>query len=147
MFAGQISRPGPVYSALPVAIHMVAHAAVQGIVSGLLARLRTGQPQRVTTSLLQATLPFDLVELLLVQLTERGGSSPLPSTRPNGCMPTLNYHPVMASDGRWIQCGNLMEHLFLSFLDAIDLYGELLADERFIESPAVVVPRRHRVRP
>ena len=135
MFSGQIPRPGPVYSAVPVSIHMVAHAAVQGIVSGLLARGRTGQPHRVTTSLLQAMLPFDLFELLLVQLMERG-ESPVSADPTERAMPTLNYHPVMASDGRWIQCGNLMEHLFLAFLDAIDLYGELLADERFIEPPA-----------
>ena len=138
-FAGQIPRDGPIYSALPVAIHMVAQAAVQGIVSGLIARLRNGRPQRVTTSLLQAMLPFDLLELLLVQLQERSGTSPSvnPAERE---LPTLSYHPVMTSDKRWIQCGNLMEHLFLSFLDAIDLYGELLADERFIESPAAWAP-------
>ncbi len=51
-------------------------------------------------------------------------------------MPTLNYHPVLAKDDRWIQCGNLLEHLFLSFLDAIDLLGELLADEVFQGPPA-----------
>ena len=133
-FSGQLRRPGPVYSAVPVAAHAAAHGAVQGIVSGLIARLRTGQSQRVATSLLQALLPYDLVELLLVQLAERNGvAMPNPAITD---MPTLNYHPVMAKDGTWIQCGNLLEHLFLSFLDAIDLYGELLADERFLESPA-----------
>src|SRR4051794_15407814 len=138
-FAGQLRREGPTYAALPVNIHMAAQGAVQGIVSGLFARARGGEPQRVTTSLLQALLPFDLIELLLVQMTERWGTSVAPD--PAGrAMPTLNYHPVMAGDGRWIQCGNLLEHLFLSFLDAIDLYGELLQDERFAEPPAAWTP-------
>ena len=52
-------------------------------------------------------------------------------------MPTLNYHPLRTSDGKWIQCGNLLEHLFYSFLDAIDLLGEFLIDEKFQGSPAV----------
>jgi crotonobetainyl-CoA:carnitine CoA-transferase CaiB-like acyl-CoA transferase len=94
----------------------------------------------VSTSLLQSLLPFDLVDLMLVQLADRYGESPVPNPQGGANLPTLNYHPVLASDGRWIQCGNLLEHLFLSFLDAIDLYGELLADDRFIESPALWSP-------
>ena len=133
-FAGQIRRPGPVYAAVPVAVHVAAYGAVQGILSALIARDRGQGAQRVTTSLLQSLMPFDLVELLLVQLAERAGLT-LPNPQAEE-MPTLNYHPVMAKDGTWIQCGNLLEHLFLSFLDAVDLYGELLTDERFLESPA-----------
>lgn len=139
-FAEQIARPGPVYSALPVAGHMAAHGAVQGIISALIVRSQSGLGGRVTTSLLQALLPFDLNELLLVQCVERWGSGPIPYPANGSALPTLNYHPVMAKDGRWIQCGNLLEHLFLSFLDAIDLYGELLSDDRFIESPALWSP-------
>lgn len=139
-FEGQVPREGPVYSVLPVQMHIAAHGAVQGIVSALLARQRTGRAQQVTTSLLQSLLPFDLLDLMLVQLADRYGEAPIPNPQGGANLPTLNYHPVMASDGRWIQCGNLLEHLFLSFLDAIDLYGELLADERFIDSPAVWAP-------
>ncbi len=139
-FTGQVLRDGPVYSALPAHMHIAAHGAVQGIVSGLLARDRTGLPQRVTTSLLQSLMPFDLVDLLLIQMADRWGASPIPNPQGGAALPSLNYHPVMAGDGRWIQCGNLLEHLFLSFLDAIDLYGELLADERFLDSPAVWTP-------
>ncbi len=139
-FAQQIQRPGPVYAALPVAMHVAAHGAVQGIVSALFNRDRAGGMQRVTTSLLQGLLPFDLVELLLIQLTERWGVAPSPNPSTGPGMPTLNYHPVLTKDGVWIQCGNLLEHLFLSFLDAIDLYGELLADERFHDSPATWTP-------
>ena len=42
----------------------------------------------------------------------------------------------MTSDGRWIQLGNLLEHLLYAFLDAIELLPELLAEEPFQRSPA-----------
>jgi crotonobetainyl-CoA:carnitine CoA-transferase CaiB-like acyl-CoA transferase len=135
-FSRQLRRDGPVYTAVPVAMHAAAQGAVQGIGAALLARERSGRGQRVETSLLQALLPYDLLELLLVQLAERAGQ-PQPSlSHMGGDMPTLNYHPVMARDGRWIQCGNLLEHLFLSFLEALGLLREMLGEERFQGSPA-----------
>jgi crotonobetainyl-CoA:carnitine CoA-transferase CaiB-like acyl-CoA transferase len=136
-FAGQVRRPGPAYTALPVAVHAAAHGAVQGIVSALIARERGLAAGPVRTSLLQGLLPHDLVELLWVELERRTGNAPRPLLSE---MPTLNYHPVLAADGRWIQCGNLLEHLFLSFLDAIDLLGELLLDSRFRSPPALWPP-------
>ncbi len=136
-FTGQARRTGPGYSVFPVNVHAAAHGAVQGIVSALIARARGLRPGPVRTSLLQGLLPHDLVELLFVELERRVGSSPRPAPAE---MPTLNYHPVLAADDRWIQCGNLLEHLFLSFLDAIELLGELLLDERFTEQPAAWSP-------
>ena len=132
-FERQLRRGGPVFAAVPVASHVAAHAAVQGIVAALLARARGGGGQRVETSLLQGLLPFDLVELLLVEMAERSGLEAPNILAVGGDLPTLNYHPVMAEDGRWIQCGNLLEHLLMAFLDATGLLGELLADERFVE--------------
>lgn len=132
-FARQLRGDAPGFAALPVAQHLAAMGAVQGIAAALLARERTGRAQRVETSLLQGLLPYDLVELLLVQLVERGVVDPIDPSA--GDMPTLNYHPVLAADDRWIQCGNLLEHLFLAFLDSLDLLGEMLGEERFQESP------------
>jgi crotonobetainyl-CoA:carnitine CoA-transferase CaiB-like acyl-CoA transferase len=135
-FERQLRRGGPVFTAVPVGAHVTAQGAVQGIVAALLARARGGGGQRVETSLLQGMLPFDLAELLLVEMAARGaGDMPNLSTA-GGDLPTLNYHPVRTADGRWIQCGNLLEHLLMSFLDAIDLLGELLADDRFVMAPA-----------
>jgi crotonobetainyl-CoA:carnitine CoA-transferase CaiB-like acyl-CoA transferase len=137
-FGRQLRGSAPGYSALPVAQHACAMGAVQGILAALLARERTGCGQHVETSLLQGLLPYDLVDLLFVQLIDRGVMElPDPSA---GDMPTLNYHPVRAQDGRWIQCGNLMEHLFYAFLDSTDLLGELMADEHFQGAPAAWAP-------
>lgn len=132
-FARQTRSKAPGFAALPVAQHLAAMGAVQGIAAALLARERTGRAERVETSLLQALLPYDLVELLLVQLARRGVVDPIDPTA--GDMPTLNYHPILASDGRWIQCGNLLEHLFLAFLGSLDLLGEMLDEERFQAPP------------
>jgi len=133
-FGRQLRGDAPGFAALPVAQHACAMGAVQGIAAALLSRARTGRRQRVETSLLQGLLPYDLVELLMVQLAARAGTAP-PDVS-GGDMPTLNYHPVCASDGRWIQCGNLLEHLFFAFLDAIELLPELLLEQRFQSSPA-----------
>jgi crotonobetainyl-CoA:carnitine CoA-transferase CaiB-like acyl-CoA transferase len=134
-FERQLRRGGPVFSALPVATHVAAHGAVQGILSGLLARTRGAGAQRVETSLLQGLLPFDLVELLIVEMAERSGVTAPNILAVGGDLPTLNYHPVRTKDGRWIQCGNLLEHLLLAFLDATDLLEEMLIDPRFSEPP------------
>jgi crotonobetainyl-CoA:carnitine CoA-transferase CaiB-like acyl-CoA transferase len=134
-FHRQLRRGGPVFTAVPVAGHVAAHGAVQGIAAALLARARGGGGQRVETSLLQGLMPFDLVELLLVEMSERSGLEAPDITAAGGDLPTLNYHPVRTADGRWIQCGNLLEHLLMAFLDATDLLGELLADDRFTAPP------------
>jgi len=133
-FEGQHPRPGPGFAALPVASHAAAQGAVHGICAALFAREASGQGARVETSLLQAVGLYDLFQLLTVQLQRRGGSREPPV--PVGGMPTLNYHPVRTRDGRWIQLGNLLEHLFYAFLDTADLLGELVALERFQGSPA-----------
>jgi crotonobetainyl-CoA:carnitine CoA-transferase CaiB-like acyl-CoA transferase len=131
----QLRRGGPVFAAVPVAAHVTAQGAVQGILAALLARSRGGGAQRVETSLLQGVLPFDLVELLLVEMAERSGMVAPNILAMGGDLPTLNYHPVRTKDGHWIQCGNLLEHLLLAFLDATELLGEMLDDPRFIEPP------------
>jgi crotonobetainyl-CoA:carnitine CoA-transferase CaiB-like acyl-CoA transferase len=135
VFARQVRRDGPGFAAVSVASHACAMGVVQGVAAALLARERTGRGQRVESSLLQALLPYDLVSLLLVQLAAREGKPPPDPYAVGGDMPTLNYHPILTKDGRWLQCGNLLEHLFLSFLDSIDLLGELLAEERFAAPP------------
>ena len=138
-FAGQRLREGPGFAAVPVGAHGASQGAVQGILAALIERQRCGRGQVVETSLLQGLLPFDLLLLLLTQLSERE-----PETYPQlfnigGGMPTLNYHPVMTRDGQWIQLGNLLEHLFYAFMDAADL-TLLFAEEQWQGSQAEWTP-------
>ena len=139
-FERQLRRGGPVFTAVPVAGHVAAHGAVQGILAALVARSRGAGAEVVSTSLLQGLLPFDLVELLLVEMAVRSGVEAPNLLTAGGDMPTLNYHPVRAKDGRWLQLGNLLEHLLYAFLDATEVLGELLLDERFMGPPATWSP-------
>lgn len=138
-FEVQLGQDRPVFAAAPIATHIASQAAVHGIIAALYERERTGQGATVETSLLQALFPFDLTDLLALQLAEQR-SQPYEPLRTLNPMPTLNYHPVRTRDGRWIQCGNLLEHLLFSFLDSIELLGELLVDERFQSGPADWTP-------
>lgn len=138
-FDVQLGQDRPVFAAVPVATHVASQAAVQGIVAALFQRQTTGVGAAVEASLLQALMPFDLVDTLSRQIAERDDRSFTPLRRISP-MPTLNYHPLRTKDAKWIQCGNLLEHLFYSFLDATDLLGEFLIDEKFQGSPAVWSP-------
>ena len=135
-FEGQGARAGPVYAAVQVATHAAAQAAVQGILAALLVREQTGRGQLVETSLLQGMLPYDIAGLLTEQLMRRWPDrypvDPL-AGRTRG-KPTLQYQPVLTSDGRWLQLGNLVEHLFHAFIAAADLSG-IYADPRFRDVP------------
>lgn len=135
-FERQLRRGGPVFAAVPVAGHAAAFGAVQGILAALVARSRGVGAQVVETSLLQGLLPYDLTELLVVELAERQGAQLADISAAGGDLPTLNYHPVHTKDGRWIQCGNLLEHLLYSFLDAAGLLGDIVTDPRFGGHPA-----------
>ncbi|MDE2966730.1 MAG: CoA transferase [Chloroflexota bacterium] len=129
-FAGQRLREGPAFAAVPVGAHGASQGAVQGILAALIERQRCGLGQIVETSLLQGLMPFDLLLLLLTQLSEREPEVYPQVFNIGGGMPTLNYHPVMTRDGRWIQLGNLLEHLFYAFMDAADL-TLLFAEEQW----------------
>ena len=129
-FTGQRRREGPGFAAVPVGGHAASQGALHGIVAALIERERCGLGQIVETSLLQGMLPFDLLQLLLTQLHERQPDIYPQIMVVGGGMPTLNYHPVMTADGRWIQLGNLLEHLFYAFMDAAGL-TELFAEEQW----------------
>ncbi len=129
-FAGQRLREGPAFAAVPVGSHGASQGAVQGILAALIERQRCGRGQIVETSLLQGLMPFDLLQLLLTQLSEREPEIYPQLFNIGGGMPTLNYHPVRTRDGRWIQLGNLLEHLFYAFMDAADL-TPLFAEEQW----------------
>jgi len=136
VFDGQALRTGPVFAALPIGSHAASQAAVQGMLAALWARDRRGGCHRVETSLLRGMLAYDLASLLIEQLRDSWpGEIPDPK-KVGGGMPTLNYHPVMAADGRWIQLGNLLEHHLYAFLEATDLLPELLVEEAFQTPPA-----------
>ena len=138
-FSGQLRRDGPAFAAVQVGTHAASQGAVQGIVAALLARETSGLGGLVETSILQGLIPYELRQMMAVQLADRDPENFAALLELRGDMPTLNYHPVMVGEGRWMQMGNLLEHLFISFLQATDL-TELFADERFQGPPALWQP-------
>ncbi len=135
-FSGVVEREGPGYAAVQAGSHATAMSAVAGIVAALFERETSGAGQVVETSLLQGMLPYDLLALLRSQLIRRRPelfeNDPMLA---GGRTPTLNYHPLPAGDGQWLQMGNLLQHLFDNYLVASDL-SDVLGDERYDGAPA-----------
>ena len=129
MFSGLVDRPGPVFSALQVAVHACAQSAATGILAALLERGDDGSGRLVETSLLRAMLPYELAAVIGCQFPERFGDF-IPATAPaviEPPIPSLFYHPAQTADGRWLQFGNLLPHLFDNFLLVTELV-DVLAD-------------------
>ena len=141
-FAGICDREGPVYSALQVGTHATAQSALSGILAALLVRDATGAGQLVETSMLQGMLPYEQGAMIGRQFPERFGAMypDLPSNEPP--MPTLHYHPAQAGDGRWLQFGNLLPHLFDNFLMVTNLI-DIVADPDFEPTQLALPPEKY----
>ena len=129
-FQGVPGRTGPAYSALQVATHATAQATLAAVLSALIARDRDRVGQYFETSLLRGLLPYEMGGVFVPQLAEKRRAAGQPAEAelvidPFTVMPTLNYHPLQTSDGRWLQMGNLLPHLFANFLRVVGLSEEL----------------------
>ena len=134
-FAGLTGREGPAYSAVQVGMHACSQATVSGVVAALIHRETSGRGQLVETSLLQAMSAYDLLGLVRTELFQRYPEAFANDPLVTGArVPTLNYHPLPTSDGRWLQMGNLLQHLFDNYLVAAGL-SDVFADPRY-EQPS-----------
>ena len=128
-FQMQNGRTGPAYAAVQVATLAASQLGVQGVLTALLTRDATGRGQRVETSLLQGLIPYDVLYLTRAHLEKRFPDQlpPQPGmTRP----PILGYQPVQGKDGRWLQLGNIFDHLFNHYLELTGLGDVTPAQER-----------------
>ena len=132
-FSGLADREGPAYPAVQAGSHATSQAALHGILAALMAREESGRGQLVETSLLQGLFAYDLGGLFRAQLGDRFPELFAGLVMP--VMPTLNYHALQTKDGRWLQFGNLMAHLFDNYLAAVDL-ADIFADPDYEGSPA-----------
>ena len=143
-FAGIPNREGPVFSALQVGVHACAQTAAAATLAALLARGDNKHGQLVETSMLQGMLPYEQGAMIAAQFPDRfallAAMMQPTSSEPN--MPSLYYHPAQAKDGRWMQFGNLLPHLFDNFLIVTDLV-DLLADPDFNHAQMVLPPEKH----
>ena len=144
IFAGIVDREGPVFSALQVGVHACAQSAAAGILAALLERGDDGEGRLVETSMLQGLLPYEQGGMLGVQFRERFAEM-IPARPPPSNelpMPSLYYHPAQAGDGRWMQFGNLLPHLFDNFLRVTELI-DVLADPDFDQTQMRLVSDKH----
>ena len=145
VFAGQNNREGPNYGVVPIASHSAAMALVRGAVAALYVRDRTGQGQRVETSLLQTITPYDLRDWIIWQMMikfpddfpedpwlRRGASAP-------------GYVPARTKDGHWFQLANTVERLFRTAIYCLDL-GSIYEDPRFKTAPVLLQEDRDTLR-
>ncbi|MBI4234083.1 MAG: CoA transferase [Chloroflexi bacterium] len=143
---GLVDREGPAYAAVKVGNHAAALAAVRGIVAALYVRDRTGQGQKVETSLLQALTPYDMHQWIVWQMMirdpERFPNDPQGDPRR---MTHLGYTPARTKDGRWIQLANLVDRLFRASLHTIGL-GAVFEDPRFATAPQLSEENREALR-
>ncbi len=145
-FRGLPSRTGPVYAALQVATHAASQSLLSGVLAALHARRRDGVGQVLETSLLRGLLPFEMNNVLAEQVNAQRrarGEAELPAPPdPATVMPTLNYHPLRTKDGRWLQMGNLLPHLFMNFVRAVGLNREF--DALDVSGPTDLWPEQKR---
>jgi len=113
---GIIKTPDPNYAAVPVATHATAQNIVSAVLAATYRKHKEGRGQKITTTMLQGLMPYDQGTSLALQINP---DMKIPD--PSNIMPTLNYHPVQCQDGKWLQLGNLLPHLFASFMEAIGL--------------------------
>ena len=145
-FAWQNEREGPNYAALNVANHAAGMAAVRGTVSALYVRDKTGQGQKVETSLLQAITYYDMSQWILWQMMIRDPENfPSDPQLDRRRTPSLQYLPARTKDGRWIQLANLMDRLFVAQIHALGLC-EIFEDPRFTQAPHLMEEEREQLR-
>lgn len=134
-FAGLAGRDGPSYAAVQVGMHACSQSAVTGMLAALMHREAGGSGQLVEASLLQAMTAYDLLGLVRTGLLERHPEAFVNEPVVAGPrVPTLNYHPLPTADGRWLQMGNLLQHLFDNYLVAAGL-SDVFSDARY-ENPS-----------
>ena len=128
-FTGCPDRDGPAFSALQVGIHACTQSVISGVLAALIARQRHQQGSLVETSLLQGFLAYEQGAMLGEQFRSRLGDvvDGVAGSAALAPLPSLHYLPTQAADGRWVQLGNLLPHLFDNFLVATGLV-DILAD-------------------
>ena len=147
MFANQNPRSGPNYVVTQGVCHAAAMALVRGITTALYLREKTGQGQRVETSMLQAVTTYDHVSWVHGQMVQNRPDEypPDPLVGTGRGNPT-GYLPVRTKDGQWMQLGNVVERLFRSMMHSLDMdfiYEDpQLKNAPYLDAEAVAVLER-----
>ena len=130
-----VEKDGPIYPALAVASYGAAMASLHGTLTALMLRDRTGEGQKVETSLLQGLTCFDLWNFLNWQIHERTGEE----VARGYSGPAPPYMTGRSKDGQWFQFGNLTVDTLRNFMSVMGL-EEAFSDPRFRNMPVFENP-------
>ncbi len=138
---GQNRPDGPNYAAVQIASHSAASALIRGVIAALYVRDKTGQGQRVETSLLQTVTPYDLREWIIWQLMinkpEDFPEEPWLRRGPGAS----GYLAARTKDGKWLQLANIVERLFRAMMHHLDM-DFIYEDPRFRAAPTLTSEAR-----
>ncbi|MQF69338.1 hypothetical protein FIM12_03265 [SAR202 cluster bacterium AD-804-J14_MRT_500m] len=137
MFSGQNQRDGPNFTVVKSASHAATMAIVRGIIAALYVRDRTGQGQKVETSMLKSITTYDHCSWIQGQMLRKdpvkySSDIPIGISRPN----PHGYLAARTKDGYWIQLANIMERLFRAEIKALGL-DYIYNDPRFDNAPFI----------
>ena len=121
-------RPGPVFTPVPIASYGAGMLAAVGLMSGIWARTKRGQGQRVHTSLLHALSVYDMT-------SGYGNRTHLPPEpgRVYGVM-RVPFMTAPTKDGRFIQMCSRQAHHYRRWLAELGLEA-LLDDPELANAP------------
>ncbi|MER5628231.1 CoA transferase [Streptosporangium sp. NPDC002544] len=123
------ARPGPHLLAPPLASHGAGQLALQAIVAALIVRDRTGEGQRVETSLLQGLSPLDYFGLMMRQYELAHPERPSGDGKVRATAGAL-----CSEDGRWVLWTTMLRAESEGLTRALGLRWTW-DDERFRHAP------------
>ena len=145
-FAGQANREGPHYGAVQSASHSAAMAIVRGATAALYVRDRTGQGQKVETSLLQTIATYDQSDWIFWQMMlkdpERFPENPFADPHRVG-LP--GYVATCTKDGQWLQMANVVRRPFHAAIQALGL-SHIYEDPRLKTAPMLTDEAKYDLR-
>jgi crotonobetainyl-CoA:carnitine CoA-transferase CaiB-like acyl-CoA transferase len=131
----------PAYPAVPWASFSASQTALQGILAALYVRQRTGQGQRVETTLVQGLAAQDPWNQFLLWLTETYPQAyrftpPVPVKDAPFTDYIYRLLVAMTKDGRWLQFSQTSPHLWDAMVQALDMQ-HIYEDPGFKTAPVM----------
>jgi crotonobetainyl-CoA:carnitine CoA-transferase CaiB-like acyl-CoA transferase len=128
-FTALVDRTGPAFASVPYCWFSAAQLAIQGILTALFERARSGLGQRVDTTLVQGIAAHDVFGWMIRHAAQQYPDAfrEVPPVDPRTQVPnTWMAYALMiglSADGRWLQFSQATPKLFRALLSSIELDG------------------------